>query len=303
MIATWYQTALTKAEAGQQALLEAAGQVDSVVTQLSAATQNLSTQVIEAATSADSQRNRVAESSSAMENMNGTIQAVSSSAINAAEASERVKTKALTGEEIVRNSVQAIEAVQNDSRILRTNIEALGDQAQSIGSIITVINDIADQTNLLALNAAIEAARAGEAGRGFAVVADEVRKLAEKTVVATKDVGEAIVGIQKGTEQSVSAVEQTTANLASATELVNKSGEALAEIVNEAVHTAEQVHSIAQGVEMQAEAGEIISRVMENINVAAEETAEVMNAAGETVEGVAAETRQLQALVASLREG
>ena len=297
------QAALAKAEAGQQTLLEAAGQVDGVVTQLSAATQNLSTQVIEASTSADSQRNRVAESSSAMENMNGTIRAVSSSAINAAEASERVKSKALTGEEIVRNSVQAIEAVQSDSRILRTNIEALGDQAKSIGSIITVINDIADQTNLLALNAAIEAARAGEAGRGFAVVADEVRKLAEKTVVATKDVGEAIIGIQKGTEQSVSAVEKTTANLASATELVNKSGEALAEIVSEAVHTAEQVHSIAQGVEMQAEAGEIISRVLENINVAAEETAEVMNAAGETVEGVAAETRQLQALVASLREG
>ena len=297
------QAAQVRAESGQQALLEAAGQVDGVVAQLSAATQNLSTQVMQAGASADSQRGRVAESSSAMENMSGTIEAVSGSAKIAAEASERVKAKALAGEEIVRSSVQAIEAVQGDSRILRTNIEALGDQAKSIGSIITVINDIADQTNLLALNAAIEAARAGEAGRGFAVVADEVRKLAEKTVLATKDVGEAIVGIQKGTEQSVTAVEQTTVNLASATDLVNKSGEALAEIVHEAVHTAEQVHSIAQGVEMQTEAGQIISSVLDNINVAAQETAEVMQAAGQTVERVAGETGQLQALVATLRKG
>ena len=295
--------AQSEAEAGQRALLEAARQVDEVVAQLSTATQNLSTQVMQAGASADSQRGHVAESSSAMDNMSGTIAAVSGSAQNAAEASERVKAKALSGEEIVRSSVRAIEAVQNDSRVLRANIEALGGQAQSIGSIITVINDIADQTNLLALNAAIEAARAGEAGRGFAVVADEVRKLAEKTVLATKDVGEAIVGIQKGTEQSVTAVENTAVNLASATELVNKSGEALAEIVNEAVHTAAQVHSIAQGVEMQAEAGEIISRVLGNINLAAHETVEVMRAASETVEVVGGETRQLQTLVATLRKG
>ena len=296
------QAALGEAEAGRQALLEAAGHVDEVVAELSLATHSLSAQVVQARASADSQRTRVAESSSAMENMSDTIETVSSSARNAAEASERVKAKALSGEEIVRNSVQAIDAVQDDSRILRANIESLGEQAESIGSIITVINDIADQTNLLALNAAIEAARAGEAGRGFAVVADEVRKLAEKTVLATKDVGEAIVGIQKGTQQSVTAVEHTTTNLTSATELVNKSGEALAEIVQEAVHTAEQVQSIAHGVEMQTEAGQIIARVLENINVAADETASIMQAAGQTVETVAVETGQLQELVASLRK-
>ena len=296
------QKALAEAEAGRQALQEAAGHVDEVVAELSLATHSLSAQVVQARTSAESQRSRVAESSSAMENMNGTIETVSSSARSAAEASERVKGKALSGEEIVRNSVRAIDAVQEDSRVLRANIESLGEQAESIGSIITVINDIADQTNLLALNAAIEAARAGEAGRGFAVVADEVRKLAEKTVLATKDVGDAIVGIQKGTQQSVTAVEHTTTNLASATELVNKSGEALAEIVQEAVHTAEQVQSITHGVEMQTEAGRIIARVLENINVAADETASVMQAAGQTVETVAGETGQLQELVASLRK-
>ena len=292
-----------EAEIRQKAILEAAGHVDAVVAELSTATQNLSAQVLQAKASADSQRDRVAESSAAMENMGNTIEAVRASALSAAEASERVKGKAMAGEEIVRNSVRAIDAVQEDSRVLRTNIEALGDQAKSIGSIITVINDIADQTNLLALNAAIEAARAGEAGRGFAVVADEVRKLAEKTVLATKDVGDAIVGIQKGTEQSVKAVEVTTTNLVPATELVNKSGESLADIVHEAVHTAQEVQSITDGVELQAEAGRVIYGVLDNINVAAAETSTVMQAAGQTVETVAGETGHLQALVATLRRG
>ena len=100
----------------------------------------------------------------------------------------------------------------------------------------------------------------------------------------------------------MTAVEHTTTNLTSATELVNKSGEALSEIVQEAVHTAEQVQSIAHGVGMQTEAGQIIARVLENINVAAEETAAVMQAAGQTVESVADETGQLHELVASLRK-
>ncbi|GKT21909.1 Chemotaxis methyl-accepting receptor like protein, partial [Aduncisulcus paluster] len=100
----------------------------------------------------------------------------------------------------------------------------LGQQADSIGHIMSVITDIADQTNLLALNAAIEAARAGEAGRGFAVVADEVRKLAEKTVSATNEVGEAISGIQNGTASSISRMEETSKVVESSTELAGQAG-------------------------------------------------------------------------------
>ena len=117
---------------------------------------------------------------------------------------------------------------------LRTH--ELGKQAQGIGQILNVISDIADQTNLLALNAAIEAARAGEAGRGFAVVADEVRKLAEKTMTATGEVGEAIRNIQVGTQKNMSNVEQSVQAVVSATALADKSGNALVDIVNLVEH-------------------------------------------------------------------
>ena len=107
----------------------------------------------------------------------------------------------------------------------------LDDHAKAISQIMGVISDIADQTNLLALNAAIEAARAGEAGRGFAVVADEVRKLAEKTMSSTTDVGNAITAIQHSAGQSIQQVEKAVGNVEEATDFSNRSGEALKEIV------------------------------------------------------------------------
>ncbi|GKT22861.1 Chemotaxis methyl-accepting receptor like protein, partial [Aduncisulcus paluster] len=109
--------------------------------------------------------------------------------------------------------------LNQETIMLREELDNLGQQADSIGHIMSVITDIADQTNLLALNAAIAAARAGEAGRGFAVVADEVRKLAEKTVSATNEVGEAISAIQNGTASSISRMEETSKVVESSTEL------------------------------------------------------------------------------------
>ncbi len=296
------RAAKEKAEAGQQAILLAAEQVDQVVNRLSAATEELSAQVEQSSRGTDQQRERVASSATAMEEMNATVLEVARNAGVAAEGSERAREKARTGQDIVQQSVSGIEIVQQNTELLRKNMEKLGQQAESIGNIMTVISDIADQTNLLALNAAIEAARAGEAGRGFAVVADEVRKLAEKTMEATKQVGDAIQGIQTGTQQSITAVEQTTHNLSSTTELVKNSGEALLEIVTEVEATAAQVGSIATAAEEQSAASEEITGSLEQINQMAEETAAAMRQSAQAVSDLAQQAQELQSLVDNLRK-
>ncbi len=295
------QTAKEKAEAGQQAILAAAESVEQVVTRLSTATEELSAQVEESSRSAEVQRDRVTTSATAMEEMNSTVMEVARNAGVAAEGSDNARRKAQSGAGIVEKSIGALATVQKDTGVLRQEMEQLGHQAESIGAIMTVISDIADQTNLLALNAAIEAARAGEAGRGFAVVADEVRKLAEKTMQATKEVGTAISGIQQGTQRSISAMGNTTSNLSAATALATDSGSALAEIVKEAEHTADQVRNIAAAAEEQSAASEEITHSLEEINRIAAETATVMQQSSQAVMELSSQTNQLQALVQQLR--
>ncbi len=296
------QVAQSRAEEGQKALLVAAGNVEEVVIRLTSSTEQLSGQVNQSSQSAERQRDQVSSSATAMEEMNATVLEVARNAAVASEASERARIKAAEGAEIVEHSVRAINKVQDDTKALQDNMEELGRQAESIGAIMTVIRDIADQTNLLALNAAIEAARAGEAGRGFAVVADEVRKLAEKTMSATHEVGNAIKGIQNGTQTNILAVQNTTGNLRSATAMVNRSGDTLAEIVNEAVYTADQVRSIAAASEEQSAASEEISRTLDDINQIAIENAGAMQESAAAVAELANQARQLQELVNNLRK-
>ena len=295
------QVSTEKAEAGQRAILEAAEHVDQVVTRLSAATDELSAQIEQSSRSTDLQHDRVSQSATAMDEMNSTVMEVARNAGIAAQSSDKAREKADQGAEVVKESVLSIGIVQKDTEILHNNMGELGRQAEAIGTIMTVISDIADQTNLLALNAAIEAARAGEAGRGFAVVADEVRKLAEKTMQATKEVGDAIRGIQAGTRQSIEAVEHTTVNLNATTELVQRSGEALYSIVNEVNATASQVSSIAAAAEQQSSASDEITKSLSEINHMANENATAMQQSAQAVSELAQQAQELQVLVENLR--
>ncbi len=297
------EVAAEKAEQGRKAILETAENVQRVASRLSAAAEQLAAQVGKAGEAAERQRGQVVVSAASMEEMNSTVLEVARSAGSASQTSEEARNKAQIGAGIVEQSVEAVRAVQRDTLELKDAMRLLGSQAQSIGQVMTVISDIADQTNLLALNAAIEAARAGEAGRGFAVVADEVRKLAEKTMNATREVGEAISGIQQGARKSVEAVDQTAGNLEKTTELSGKSGESLREIVREATHTADQVRSIAAAAEEQSAASEEITRSLEDINTLASETAAIMRQADAAVAELSAQAQELRNLVDALRRG
>jgi methyl-accepting chemotaxis protein len=287
--------------AKQEGMLQAASRLDGIVERLSTATEELSAQADEINRGTEHQKQRISETATAMEEMNATVLEVARNASSAAENADATQGKAREGADIVDQAVQAIRTVQDMAAELKTNMDALGQQAEAIGQIMNVINDIADQTNLLALNAAIEAARAGEAGRGFAVVADEVRKLAEKTMAATKEVGESIHAIQDAARRNTSSMDSAVKAVEQATELANRSGESLEEIVRLSESTADQVRSIATASEEQSAASEEISRAVDEVNEIATQTSESMHQSVEAQQEVAGQAGELQELIEAMK--
>jgi methyl-accepting chemotaxis protein len=281
---------------------QAAASIEGVVERMTSASEELAAQVEEASRGAEEQKNRTGETATAMEEMNATVLEVAKNASHAAEGSDKARSKAQDGSQVVTQAVAAINQVQNQSREMAGNLGKLGQQAEQIGRIMNVIEDIADQTNLLALNAAIEAARAGDAGRGFAVVADEVRKLAEKTMNATKEVGDAISAIQEGTRSNIQGMEQAGRAVDEATGLVHQSGETLREIVSLVEEAADQVRSIATAAEEQSSASEEINRSVEDINRISSETSEVMDQSAQAISELARQAVELQELVQQLKQ-
>ena len=288
-------------QAKAQGMVEAATQLEKIVEVLSSASQQLSAQIQQSTTGAELQSQRVAETASAMEEMNATVVEVSKNSAQAADFAGSARAKAIEGANIVERAVKSIVAVQQKSLDLKQDMSLLGEKAESIGQILGVISDIADQTNLLALNAAIEAARAGDAGRGFAVVADEVRKLAEKTMVATKEVGDAIGGIQAGTRMNLEHVEKSVADIEVATQLAGQSGTSLQEIVGMVETATDQVRAIATASEEQSAASEEINRSIEDINRISNETATAMDESSRAVSDLAEQINSLQQLIERMK--
>jgi len=288
------------AQATRKGLLQAADRLRGVSQAVNEVSRDISSRIDSSRQGSDLQKDRVAETATAMEEMNATVLAVANNAGQAAEAADQAKRKAQDGADVVNKVVLAIQAVYVQAQGLKTNMGQLGKQADGIGQVMGVINDIADQTNLLALNAAIEAARAGDAGRGFAVVADEVRKLAEKTMTATREVAQAISDIQKGTRENITNVDQAVVRIEEATGLAKNSGEALSGIVAFVESSSDQVRAIAAASGQQSAASDEISRSLDDINRIASETAEAMSEAVEAVSGLVEQAQTLLALVQEL---
>jgi len=235
------------------------------------------------------------------EEMSATSSDIARNCVLAAEASQQSAASANAGARVVQETITGMGVIANRVRVTSKGIEALGARSEEIGEIVGTIEDIADQTNLLALNAAIEAARAGEQGRGFAVVADEVRALAERTTKATKEIGAMIKSIQNETRDAVRSMEEGVKEAEKGADSSMKSGEALDEILNRINEVSMQVSQIATAAEQQtATTGEVTSNIHQITDVV-QQTAKGAEETSAAAAQLARQANELQALVSRFR--
>jgi len=250
---------------------------------------------------AEEQAQQVNQVSTAVEEMAATIMESSRNAGDATEASRGASETAGSGGQIVSDTISRMQKIADVVRESADSIGKLAQSADQIGEITGVIDDIADQTNLLALNAAIEAARAGEHGRGFAVVADEVRKLAERTGKATSEITEMIKGIQSETGEAVHAMESGITEVDKGRELTDRAGSSLNEIVIMSQRVMDMIQQIATASEEQSAAAEQISKNIVDISTVTKETASGAGQSATAAERLSKQAESMKRMVGQFK--
>ncbi|MBI2400536.1 MAG: HAMP domain-containing protein [Deltaproteobacteria bacterium] len=266
----------------------------SSIEHLASSSEELSASAVQIAGGSQSQSSRAAQVSTATQEMSATIIEVAKNVSGASDAAREASSVAVKGGRIVAESIESMNGIADTAKESSAIISALGNRSNQIGDIVNVIDDIADQTNLLALNAAIEAARAGEQGRGFAVVADEVRKLAEKTMKATKEIGEMIKAMQNETGKAISSMQDEVHAVEKGVRLAKEAGEALSEIVSKVDVVTSMVHQVTTATEQQSAATEQISG-----DIAA--VADVINETSSSAQQIAKASQEMAELATSLK--
>ena len=251
--------------------------------QVSSSAQETQTTARHLADAAEQQAQQISSATSAINQIVSSMDTVSKDSAESADVAERSVKIASHGAEVVRETISGMDSIRDQIQETSKRIKRLGESSQEIGSIVELINDIAEQTNILALNAAIQAASAGEAGRGFAVVADEVQRLAERSTSATKRIETLVQTIQSDTNEAVNSMEQTTAEVVAGARKAEDAGSALGDIERVSHDLSALIQNISSAARQQSAAATDISHSM---NAIQEITSQTSQGASQTADSI-----------------
>ncbi|MBL4681036.1 MAG: chemotaxis protein [Pseudomonadales bacterium] len=268
---------------------------------VSIATEQTQTSLGQLSEASNRQAAEIKDVSEAVNEMAVSIDMVSYNAAESSSVAERSVEIANKGASVVQNTIGGMDNIRGQIQETAKRIKRLGESSQEIGDIVSLINDIADQTNILSLNAAIQASMAGDAGKGFAVVADEVQRLAERSGAAAKQISALIKTIQSDTNEAVTSMEQTTAEVVQGTRLAQDAGVALGEIESVSKSLAEIIENISDAARQQAASAGKISNTMKSIEDITSQTSSGTNATVVAVGNLANITNELRASVTGFK--
>ncbi len=290
----WFNTFIIKIHGIIVEISQGSHEVAGASTQIAAASEEM-------AAGMNEQASQITQISSAVEEMAASVTEVTRKSVEASQNANQAGEAATKGGQVVQDTITGMNSISEAVNASAASVAELGKRGEQIGQIIDVINDIADQTNLLALNAAIEAARAGEHGRGFAVVADEVRKLADRTTKATEEIGDSISAPQTETDQAVKRMNAGTEQVEVGVNRAQEAGDSLREIVTSSRDVADMIGSIAAAAEEQSAASDQINKSIESITAVTTQAAEGANQSAAAASQLSTKAEQLLQIVSQFK--